>query len=120
MGMKNYKDIDEYLADFSGETRKKLDEIRKTVNEEVPEAKEKIAYGIPTLTFHGNLLHFAGYDTHIGFYPGSAPIKQFAEELSGYETSKGTIRLALGKPLPLDLIRKITKACVERNLQKRK
>lgn len=118
--MKNYKDVDEYLAGFSGDTRKKLDEIREIVKELAPEATEKISYGIPTLTFHGNLLHFAGYETHIGFYPGSGPIKQFADELAGYETSKGTIRLPLDKPLPLDLIRKITKACIERNLGKKK
>ncbi|HEX5796959.1 MAG TPA: DUF1801 domain-containing protein [Candidatus Saccharimonadales bacterium] len=120
MKMKSYKDIDEYLDNFSGETRKKLDEIRSIVHELAPQAKEKIAYGIPTFTYHGNLLHFAGYETHIGFYPGPAPIKQFANELSGYETSKGTIKFPLDKPLPLDLIRKITKACVERNEAKKK
>ena len=117
--MKNYKDIDEYLANFSGDTRDKLEQIRKIVREIVPEATEKISYGIPTLTYHGNLLHFAGYKTHIGFYPGSGPIKEFAEELSGYETAKGTIRLPLDKPLPVDLIRKITISCVKRNESKK-
>lgn len=118
--MKKYKDIDEYLTDFSGDTRKRLDDIRKTVKEAVPKAKEKVAYGIPTFTFHGNLVHFAGYKTHIGFYPGSAPIREFADDLSGYKTSKGTIQFPLDKPLPLDLIREITQSCVECNLQKKK
>ncbi len=117
--MKNYKDIDEYLANFSGDTKNKLEQIRKTVHEVVPDAQEKISYGIPTFTYHGNLLHFAGYKTHIGFYPGSGPVKEFAKELSVYETAKGTIRLPLNKPLPVDLIRKITKSCAKRNESKK-
>lgn len=116
--MKNYKDVDEYLANFSGETRKKLDEIRKTIQELAPSATEKISYGIPTFTMHGNLIHFAGYEGHIGLYPGSGPIRQFAKELSDYETAKGTIKLPIDKPLPTELIRQIVKACVERNLTK--
>ena len=121
MGMENYKDIDEYLANFSGETRKKLDEVRKIFKEVTPEAKEKIAYGIPTFTLNGkNLVHFAGYETHIGFYPGSGPIAELKEELSAYKTSKGTVQFPLDKPLPLDLIRKITEFCVERNQDEKK
>lgn len=114
--MKNYKDIDEYLANFSGNTREKLDTIRQIVKEVAPEAKEKISYGIPTFTINEkNLLHFAGYDNHIGFYPGSVPIKEFEEDLTGYKTSKGTIQFPLDKPLPKELITKITHLCIERN-----
>lgn len=119
--MKNYKDIDEYLADFDGDTLKKLVAIRRTIKEIVPrESIEKISYGVPTYYFNGNLVHFAGYKTHIGFYPGSAPIEEFKDELSGFEISKGTIRFSLKKPIPFDLIRKITKVCVERNQAKKK
>lgn len=119
--MTAYKNVDEYLANFSGETRKKLEQIRKTIKDVVPpEAGEKIAYGIPTITFHGNLVHFAGYETHIGFYPGSAPIEAFKDELKDYKTAKGTIQFPLDKPLPLDLIRDIVKVCVEHNLQRKK
>lgn len=118
--MENYENIDEYLANFSGETRKKLDTIRETIKAAVPaEAAEKISYGIPTFYLHGNLVHFAGYNSHIGFYPGSVPIRKFADKLSGYKTSKGTVQFSLDKPLPLDLIRKITRACVEQNQTKR-
>lgn len=114
--MKNYKDIDEYLANFSGDNREKLDTIRQIVKEIAPESKEKISYGIPTFTLNGkNLVHFAGYDNHIGFYPGSAPIKEFEKELKGYKTSKGTIQFPLNKPIPYDLIQKITHLCVERS-----
>ncbi len=120
MAIENHKNIDEYLDQQPEETRKKLEEIRTLVRALVPEASEKIAYGIPTFTYHGNLLHFAGYKAHIGFYPGSTPVKQFEKELSGYETSKGTIKFPLSQPLPLSLIRKITLACVERNESKKK
>lgn len=109
--MKSYENIDEYLANFSGEARKKLDTIRKTIQETVPEAKEKISYGIPTFTFHGNLIHFAGYETHIGLYPGSVPIAEFAKDLAAYKTSKGTVQFPLHKPLPLKLISKMVKVC---------
>jgi len=119
--MQSYSTVDEYLANFSGETRKKLDTIRKTIKQVVPaEATEKISYGIPTFTFRGNLVNFAGYDSHIGFYPGAAPVELFKDDLKAYKTSKGTIQFPLDKPLPLKLIRKITEVCVERNQAKQK
>jgi uncharacterized protein YdhG (YjbR/CyaY superfamily) len=118
--MKNYKNIDEYISGFSGETRKKLEQIRKVVREVAPEATEKISYGIPTFYLNGNLVHFGGFKDHVSFFPTSYGVAAFKEELSGYETSKGTIKFPLDKPLPLDLIRKITQACAERNLSKKK
>jgi uncharacterized protein YdhG (YjbR/CyaY superfamily) len=119
--MKNYKDVDEYLADFDGDTLKKLVAIRRTIKEIVPRnTTEKISYGMPTYYLNGNLVHFAGYKTHIGFYPGSAPIAEFKDELSGFKISKGTIRFSLKKPIPFDLIRKITAVCLERNQSKKK
>jgi len=115
--MREYKDIDEYLANFSGDTRQKLDTMRQIIKEVAPEATEKISYGIPTFTLNGkNLVHFAGYERHVGFYPGSRPVKDFEKELTDYKTSKGTIQFPLDKPLPEELITKITKSCVERNL----
>lgn len=121
MAMKSYKSVDQHIESFSGETRKKLEQIRKTIKEAVPEdTEERISYGIPTYTWHGNLLHFSGYETHIGFYPGSGPIKQFASELTDYKTGKGTIQFPLDKPLPIELIKQIIKACIERNLVKKK
>jgi len=77
-----------------------------------------ISYGIPTFTLHDNLVHFAAYDTHIGFYPGSAPIEEFKEVLKPYDTSKGTVRFPLDKPLPFTLIRKIVQSAVKRNEKK--
>ncbi len=115
----NDKNIDEYIAAAPEHARKPLEQIRKLVHELTPEATEKISYGIPTFYFNGNLVHFAGYEKHIGFYPGSSPISEFKNELAGYKTSKGTIQFPIDKPLPLELIKKITKACIESNRVKK-
>lgn len=116
--MKAYKDIDEYIASFSGDTKDKLEQIRKTVKEVTPEATEKISYGIPTFYLNGNLVHFGGFKDHVSFFPGSYGVAAFKDDLADYETSKGTIKFRLDKPLPLDLIKKITQACAKRNLSK--
>lgn len=116
--MQKYSNVDEYIAQAPAHVRDLLRLMRKTIKKVAPGAKEKIAYGIPTFTFHGNLVHFAGFEHHIGFYPGSAPVKQFAHELENYATSKGTIRFPLDKPLPLPLIERITQAAIERNLSR--
>ena len=90
--------------------------MRTTIKQVVPQAEEKISYGIPTFTLHGNLVHFGGYAHHIGFYPGSSGIRNFKNELTGYCCSKGTIQLPLDQPIPLTLIKKIVKFRVQENL----
>lgn len=117
--MKQYNNIDEYIANFPEDVQAKLQQIRKAIVAAAPEAKEKIAYGIPTFTLNGNLIHFGGYDTHFGLYPGSAGVAEFKERLKDYETSKGTIRFPLDKPLPLDLIHDITIFCVMKNVARK-
>lgn len=112
------KTIDEFIARYPESTQAILQELRRVIQGAAPEAKEKISYGIPTFTFHGNLVHFSAYENHIGFYPGAAPVQKFANELKVYETSKGTIRFPIGKPLPYPLIRKIVKFRVAQNRQK--
>jgi uncharacterized protein YdhG (YjbR/CyaY superfamily) len=116
--MKQYKTVDEYIESFPEPIRAKLLEMRKAIAAEAPEAGEKIAYGIPTFTFHGNLVHYAGYDTHIGFYPGAAGVANFMDDLKDYETSKGTVRFPMDKPLPLDLVRRIVTFRVAQNTPK--
>lgn len=118
--MKAYKTVDEYISSFPDEIRAKLRQIREAIASEAPKAGEKIGYGIPTFTFHGNLVHYAAFDTHIGFYPGADGVAEFTKELKDYETSKGTIRFPLDKPLPLDLVRKITAFRVIQNSAKKK
>lgn len=112
------KDIDTFINTYPRDVQTILQELRQVIHDEVPEVKEKIAYGIPTFTFHGNLVHFSAYNRHIGFYPGAAPIAEFQKELRPYETAKGTVRFPINQPLPLDLIRKIIQAAVKRNLNK--
>ena len=109
--------IDEYLAEFPPETRRALEEVRAAVREAAPDAVETISYAIPTFDLKGrHLVHFAGYARHVGFYPGADGIARFSEDLAGYESAKGSVRFPLGRPLPLDLVRRITAYRVERVL----
>ena len=112
--------VDEYIASFPPDVQDDLRQIRETIREVAPAATEKIAYGIPTFVLHGNLVHYAAFERHYGLYPGSGPVAQLADELEGYETSKGTIRIPRDGPLPLELIRKVVRAAVERNTAKRR
>ncbi len=81
--------------------------MRRTIHSAAPEATEAIKYGIPTFVLNGNLVHFGGFESHVSFFPTSAPMDVFKRELSNYETTKGTIHFPLDKPLPIALIRKI-------------
>ena len=110
--------IDQYIAQQPRSNQEILQKIRKIIQQAAPDAKEKIGYGIPTFTLKGNVIHFAGYKNHIGIYPTSAGVVAFMPELSGYNTSKGTIQLPLDKPIPYDLIKKIADFCVENNRNK--
>ena len=114
----NPKDIDEYISIFPADVRAKLETMRATIRRAAPKAEEAISYMIPTFRLHGNLVHFAGYKNHIGFYPGAAGIEAFQKELKGYETSKGTVQFPLDKPLPLKLVTAITKFRVIQNTEK--
>jgi len=111
--MKVYKNIDEYIADFPEETQVILEKIRSIIKKVAPNATEKISYGIPTFWQGRNVIHFAAYDSHIGFYPGSEPIAVFADKLKDHQVSKGTIRFPLDKPIPYELIETITKYCID-------
>ena len=109
--------IDAYISEFSPETQKLLQQMRATIQAAAPDATEAISYAMPTFKLHGNLVHFAGYKNHIGFYPGGI-VSHFEKDLTKYNTSKGTIQFPLDKPLPLTLITKITKYRVKQNLEK--
>ena len=97
-----------------------LEHIRATIKKAAPEAEETIKYAIPTFVFKGNLVHYAAYKNHIGFYPVPSGIKAFEEELSVYKKGKGSIQFPLNKPMPLSLITKIVKFRVKENLEKGK
>jgi len=114
--MKVYQNIDEYIDTFPEEGRRVLETLRQTIRAVVPKAEEAIRYGIPTFRLDGkNLVHFAVYQKHVGFYPGASGIQAFEKELSGYQTSKGTVQFPFGKELPWGLIRKIVRFRVQEN-----
>ena len=110
-----FKSIDEYIASFPVEVRKILKEIRAVIRAAAPEAEEKISYQMLTFFLEGNLVHFAAYKKHIGFYPTPSGIENFKDELSAYKFSKGAVRFPLGQPIPYDLIRRITTFRVREN-----
>ena len=112
------KTIDDFISQFPQDVQGLLQQVRETIKAVAPETTETISYGIPTFQFHGNLVHFSGYANHIGFYPGSSAIHEFAKELTEYKTSKGTVQFPLDNPIPFDLIRRITAFCVEEHLKK--
>lgn len=116
----NFKTIDEYIALQPEVLILILEQIRQTIKDIIPEAEETISYQIPTFKYHGNLVHFAAYKNHIGFYPGASAIENFKDEITNYSTSKGTIQFPIDKPIPLDLISKITAFRVKQNLEKKK
>lgn len=98
-----------YFSQFPSEVQEKLQLIRTTIAQICPKATEKISYGMPAFYFQENIVYFAAYKNHIGFYPTSSGIKNFQTEISIYKNSKGAVQFPLDKPLPLALIKKITK-----------
>ena len=110
--------IDEYIAAFPPETQKALAELRALIKASAPDATETISYAIPTFDLNGHLVHFAGYERHIGFYPTGRGIEAFKEELKPYKSGKGSVQFPLGRPMPTDLIRRIVEFRVEENAGK--
>jgi uncharacterized protein YdhG (YjbR/CyaY superfamily) len=110
--------IDEYIKGFPKDIQKYLKEMRATIRAAAPGAEEGIKYAMPTFMLEGNLVHFAAFKNHIGFYPAPMGIEAFKKELSVYDGAKGSIRFPLGSPLPLTLISKIVKFRVKKNLEK--
>ena len=113
-----FTSIDEYIATFPEEIRVKLEELRTTIRAAAPDAEEKISYQMPTFALKGNLVHFAAFKHHIGFYPAPRGIEAFKDELAIYDGAKGSVRFPIDKPLPLQLISRIVKFRVDENLKK--
>lgn len=109
-------EINDYIAGFPAEVQEKLQKVRQAIRAAAPEAQEKISYQMPTFWLEGNLVHFAGYKRHIGFYPTPSGISQFEEQLAGYKRSKGAVQFPLDEPVPYELIAEITRFRVTENL----
>ena len=114
----NFQSIDEYIAQFPADVQGKLIEFRRVIIEAAPDATEKITYEMPTFFLYKNLVRFAAFKNHIGFYPAPSGIEAFKDELTAYKNSKGAIQFPIDKPLPLDLIARITAFRVAENLKK--
>jgi uncharacterized protein YdhG (YjbR/CyaY superfamily) len=120
MEKKEYKTIDEYIALFPEDVQKIMQKIRQIIHEVAPEAKEAISYQMPAFKLNGNLVYFAGFKSHIGFYPTPSGTETFQKELSPYKSGKGSVRFPLDQPIPYDLIKKIVLFRVKENLAKKK
>jgi len=104
----NFQNIDDYIKTFPVEIQEILQKIRKTIKTAAPGAKEAISYQMPTFKLNDkNLVHFAAFKNHIGFYPTPSGTENFKKELAKYKTSKGTAQFQLNEPIPYDLIAKI-------------
>ncbi|HEY0602263.1 MAG TPA: DUF1801 domain-containing protein, partial [Herpetosiphonaceae bacterium] len=110
--------IDEYIAGFPQDIQAILQQIRQTIKAAAPEAEETIKYQMPTFMLKGNLVYFAAFKKHIGFYPVPSGIEAFKDELAVYKQGKGSIQFPLDQPMPLDLISRIVKWRVQENLER--
>lgn len=109
-------DINSYISGFPEAIQAKLQQIREAIQAAAPDAVEAISYQIPTFKLYGNLVHFAAYNKHIGFYPSSSGIENFKEPLAKYHTSRGTVQFPLDEPIPFKLIDEIVRFRVKENL----
>lgn len=113
----HFTTIDEYIASFPADIQAKLQEIRATIRAAAPAAEERISYEMPAYYLKGNLVYFAAFTHHIGFYPTASGIAAFQKEIEGYASSKGAVQFPIHKPLPLDLIGRIVRYRVAENLK---
>ena len=107
--------IDEYIASFPENVQKLLREMRSTIKKAAPGSEETIKYDMPCFVLNGNLVYFAGYKNHIGFYSAPTDNNDFKKDLLPYKTGKGSVQFPLDKPLPLGLITKMVKFKVKQN-----
>jgi uncharacterized protein YdhG (YjbR/CyaY superfamily) len=114
-----YKTIDEYIKAFPDSVQPILQKLRETIRRVAPEAVEAISYQMPTFKLNGkNLVHFAAFKHHIGFYPQPSGTEAFQKELSPYKAGKGSIQFPLDEPVPYGLIEKIVLFRVKENQDK--
>jgi uncharacterized protein YdhG (YjbR/CyaY superfamily) len=111
--------MDEYISQFPKNITYILEDLRRLIKESAPEAEETINYGIPTFKLNGNLVHFAAFKNHIGFYPTPSAVVAFKKELAPFKQAKGSVQFPLDKPIPFDLVKKIVKFRVKENEQKK-
>lgn len=109
------RNVDEYLAGVPKEARATLEKLRKTIKAAAPMASEGISYQMPMYKHHGMVVGFAAFKNHCSIFPGAAVMDAYKEELKAYDTSKGTIRFPVDKPLPARLVKKLVRARIKEN-----
>jgi uncharacterized protein YdhG (YjbR/CyaY superfamily) len=118
--MKMYKSVEDHITSFPPEVQKRLRKIQSLIRQEAPEATEVISYGIPTFKLNGNLVHYAGYPNHIGFYGIPSTMDQFETQLAQYRTGQGTLQFKHDEPIPYDLLKDLVKERVRIAKDKKK
>ena len=116
---RQFKNMDEYIAAFPKNVKDILEELRRVIRESAPNSEEAISYGIPTFKLNGNLVHFAAFKNHIGFYPAPSGIVAFKKELTSYKQAKGSVQFPIDKPIPFSLVKRIVRYRVKENLKKK-
>ncbi len=112
--------IDDHIAQHSGRQRELMVELRDLIRALVPDAEETISYGMPTFRLNGNLVHFAAFAHHVGFYPGADGVVLAEPFLTGLTHSKGAIRFPLDQPLPVELVRHVVTLRAEQQRAKKR
>jgi uncharacterized protein YdhG (YjbR/CyaY superfamily) len=118
---RQFKTIDEYIGTFPADVQTVLERVRQTIRRAAPGAVETISYQMPTFKLNGrNLVHFGGWERHIGFYPAPSGMTSFDTELSAYVRGKGSVQFPLDRPIPFGLIEKIVTFRVQEELARAK
>ena len=110
--------VDQYIAAFPADVKKRMQQLRKTIKAGAPKADELISYQMPGYKYFGMLVYFAAYKNHIGFYPGAGGLLEFYKELSSFKSAKGSVQFPHDRPIPYDIISKIVKFRVKQNEEK--
>lgn len=117
--MKKPKNVESYIKTAPKEVQGKLKELRRIIKKTVPQAQEKLSYGMPYYSYKGRLAYFAFAQKHIGLYIPAPVLQEYAQELKQYSTAKATVRFPLDKKLPTKLIEQLIKARMKKNDEKR-
>ena len=110
--------VDQYIAAFPADVKKRMQQLRKTIKAGAPNADELISYQMPGYKYFGMLVYFAAYKNHIGFYPGAGGVLEFYKKLSSFKSAKGSVQFPHDRPIPYDVISKIVKFRVKQNEEK--
>src|SRR3989344_1351045 len=120
MARTDFQSVDNYIKTYPKDVQALLERVRQTIRKAAPSATEAISYQMPTFKLNGkNLVHFAAFKNHIGFYPIPSGIESFKKEMSPYKQGKGSVQFPIEEPLPLALITEIVKFRVKENLNKK-